>query len=204
MNRSPRMLYCGLIVNLCLLSAASFADESKLGRFVNKVRRGRDAVSRNVDRVKQGLSGVKETLLGDDNQRNGDSQSGDSDRESSSPEAREVLALVNRERSKAGVPPLTLDAKLSAASQDHSNDMLNQGFFDHISPLRGKTKPSDRAKNFGTTGGSENIATHPGSAEDVVQMWMGSPGHRRNILNPQLKRMGLGKAGRFWTQMFGR
>jgi uncharacterized protein YkwD len=115
----------------------------------------------------------------------------------------EVLRLVNAARRQYGLQPLSLNSKLCAACGDHSRTMAAYGFFSHTSPVAGKYYFTDRARAYGTTAGAENIATGAGTAAAVVQMWLGSPGHSANMLNPGFRTMGIGRSGGYWTQMFG-
>ncbi len=113
-----------------------------------------------------------------------------------------VVDRTNAERAAAGCGPLVVDERLTAAAQLHSEDMLAQGYFDHTS-LDGRS-PWDRAKTQGYPNpGAENIAKGQATAEDVVRAWMDSPGHRANILNCDLREIGVGHADRVWTQLFG-
>lgn len=116
-------------------------------------------------------------------------------------EARAILAL-NLTRNLLGLPPLAVDLKLVAAARDHSNDMRTLGFFSHNSPVPGKQSCRDRAKRFGTTASSENIfrGGHDGKAANLA--WFHSPGHHKNMLGKH-KRVGVGRAGVYFTQTFG-
>ncbi|MFD5636431.1 CAP domain-containing protein [Streptomyces sp. NPDC127077] len=122
--------------------------------------------------------------------------------------AREVVALTNAERASAGLPPLTADATLTTAAQAHSADMVARDFYAHISPEGGR--PWDRAAAAGSTHRAigENIACGQRSPAEVVQGWMDSPGHRANILKRDFTHIGIGlagggRAGTYWTQLFG-
>ncbi|EWG09741.1 sporulation protein [Cytobacillus firmus] len=117
---------------------------------------------------------------------------------------KKVLELTNQERAKAGVPALKLDAELSKVAREKSRDMQSKGYFDHNSPTYGS--PFDMMKQFGisyTTAG-ENIAMGQQSPEEVVQAWMNSEGHRKNIMNANFTHLGVGHVadGNYWTQMF--
>lgn len=114
-----------------------------------------------------------------------------------------VIALTNNERKKRGLSQLTLDTKLRSAARDHSRDMQQRGFFSHTSPIREKEHFSQRAQNHGTTANAENIATGNSTAAAVMDQWMKSTGHRQNMLNPAMKRIGVGRAGELWTMMLG-
>ena len=97
-----------------------------------------------------------------------------------------------------------LPPALSAASLDHSKDMVRLGFRGHDSPIKGKEKFWDRAANFGTRANLENIFFGRESAQAAFDWWMNSPGHRDAILSPNATRMGVGRERDHWTQMFGK
>mgnify|MGYP000604466334 CR=1 FL=1 len=103
-----------------------------------------------------------------------------------------------------GLNALVLDPKLCEAARDHSKDMKEQGFFAHESPVPGKKTPWDRAGNFGTTSSGENIYMGSPDPHAANLGWFYSPGHHKNMFNPGQKRIGLGRHGGHWTQMFGR
>jgi uncharacterized protein YkwD len=122
--------------------------------------------------------------------------------------ASEVIALTNAERAAAGLRPLGVDERLTAAAQAHSADMVTRGFYSHTSP--DGSQPWDRARAAGAThrGIGENIACGQRSPAEVVEGWMNSPGHRANILKPDFTQIGIGyagggQAGSYWTQLFG-
>ncbi|MFJ9536128.1 CAP domain-containing protein [Streptomyces sp. NPDC101225] len=122
--------------------------------------------------------------------------------------AAEVVDLTNRERARAGLPPLTADAVLTTAAQAHSADMVARAFYAHTSP--DGSEPWDRAAAAGARRRSigENIACGQRSPAEVVEGWMNSPGHRANILKPDFTHIGIGlagggAAGTYWTQLFG-
>lgn len=120
--------------------------------------------------------------------------------------ARQVLDLVNQERGKAGLQPLSLDANLMKAAQDKSDDMVKNNYMSHYAP--NGEDPFTRMQRDGAMGLAENIAGGQQTPQDVVNAWMGDEGHRDNILNAQVTKMGLGVAdggpyGRMWTQDFG-
>ncbi len=103
-----------------------------------------------------------------------------------------------------GLNACLLDVNLCKASRDHSKDMETLNFFDHDSPVKGKTSPADRAARFGTTFSGENIYMGSTSSASANRGWFFSPGHHKNMFSPGQARIGLGQHGRHWTQMFGR
>ena len=122
--------------------------------------------------------------------------------------AAKVLSLVNAERAKQGLSALTLDQNLSAVATAHSKDMAQRNFFSHTNP--DGQSPFDRMKANGISykTAAENIAVGQSSPEQVVSSWMNSQGHRKNILNGNFNKMGIGlyetQSGYryYWTQCF--
>lgn len=122
------------------------------------------------------------------------------------PPTDQVVALVNAARAAAATPcpPVTVDPRLTAAAQGHSDDMAARDYFSHTTP-EGVTF-DQRIKNAGyPLPGAENIARGQRTAESVMASWMGSDGHRRNIENCRLTTIGVGlnTAAWTWTQDFG-
>lgn len=120
----------------------------------------------------------------------------------------EVVAATNAERSRAGRVPLTVDARLTAAAQAHSTDMATRGFFAHESPSGASVSDRVTAAGYSYSVVAENIAAGQRTPDDVVAGWMDSPGHRANILNPEVRQVGVGFTaggpyGIYWTQVFG-
>ncbi|WP_077799160.1 CAP domain-containing protein [Streptomyces sp. JHA26] len=120
----------------------------------------------------------------------------------------EVVGLTNRERARAGLPGLAADPRLTTAAQAHSADMVARNFYSHTDPDGGR--PWDRAAAAGATRRTvgENIACGQRSPAEVVEGWMNSPGHRANILRADFTHIGVGlagggRAGMYWTQLFG-
>lgn len=119
----------------------------------------------------------------------------------------EVVALVNNERAKRRLQGLEIDWELARVARTKSKDMAVNNYFSHQSPTYGS--PFDMMKHFGinySTAG-ENIASGQVSAEDVMNSWMNSPGHKKNILDPNFTHIGVGyfrggSYGHMWTQQF--
>lgn len=122
-----------------------------------------------------------------------------------------ILAEVNAQRKKAGVPPLGANALLDRAAQRHAEDMLARGYFAHESPARKTVRERAREAGYDWRAVGENIAEGQFTVDEVMRTWMDSPGHRRNILDPDFRELGVGLAlGRsgsgyrvLWAQAFG-
>jgi len=116
--------------------------------------------------------------------------------------AQQVLDLVNQERSKAGLQPLTMNSALSKMAMDKAQDMINNNYFDHQSPTYGS--PFDMMRSYGinySTAG-ENIAKGQATPTEVMNAWMNSPGHRANILGSGFTQIGIAYYNRAWVQEF--
>jgi uncharacterized protein YkwD len=109
-----------------------------------------------------------------------------------------TLCLVNRERTQRGLAPLRENNLLSAASLEHSRDMVEAGYFEHTS-VDGRSV-GDRLRGIGYSRGfsasaGENIAYGVGrkaTPASIVRAWMNSPGHRADILRPAFTEIGIG------------
>jgi uncharacterized protein YkwD len=118
--------------------------------------------------------------------------------------AEQVVALANADRaSLAGCDPLVIDQRLVTVAQAHSDDMAANDYFSHTS-LDGTTF-GQRLSAAGYSGGGENIAQGQQSPAEVHEAWMGSDGHRENILNCGFSTVGVGveTSTWTWTQDFG-
>lgn len=121
----------------------------------------------------------------------------------------ELLRLTNAEREKVGSPPLKMNSKLARAAQRHAEDMAQNNFFSHTG-FNGSNL-SDRLEDVSYSWKriAENISAGQSSPKNTMQRWMNSSVHRRNILNPRLKEIGLGYASNsrsvynhYWVQVF--
>ena len=120
---------------------------------------------------------------------------------------KEVVRLVNVERSKRGLKELSFNTQLSNVATLKSQDMIDQNYFSHTSPTYGS--PFDMMKQFNISyrTAGENIAMGQKTPAEVVNAWMNSQGHRENILNSNFTEIGVGVAKSsngtlYWTQMF--
>lgn len=119
----------------------------------------------------------------------------------------EILRLVNRHRQSIHLKPLQMDAFESNVAEGHSRNMANgrtpfghDGFKQRVNTLR-KRMPSIHVS-------AENVAMGQMSAREVVDGWLHSPGHRRNIEGDfKLTGIGLARDRRgliYFTQIFTR
>lgn len=120
--------------------------------------------------------------------------------------AMEVLRLTNEERVRAGLGSLEWHESGAAAAYGHSLDMDLRSFFNHINPSGEDPGARIAAQNIAPVWGwGENIAQGYPSPAAVVAAWMGSQGHRENILRPSFTHLGVGvhsDGDLWWTQVF--
>jgi uncharacterized YkwD family protein/spore coat assembly protein SafA len=116
--------------------------------------------------------------------------------------AKQVVALVNAERAKAGLQALTSDGSLTKVAYDKAVDMHTNNYFSHQSPTYGS--PFDMMRTYGVTYryAGENIAKGQRTPAEVMQAWMNSPGHRANILSANFSRIGAAYYKGEWVQAF--
>ena len=137
---------------------------------------------------------------------------GDGLEPSPSEQAAELRAhdLVNAERRAQALPDLVHDPELRVVARLHSQDMVTRSFFSHTNP--DGMSPFDRlaARSIRFRSAGENIAWNRGYADPAataVNGWMGSSGHRANILSTSFTHAGMGVAespdgGWYFTQVF--
>ncbi len=116
----------------------------------------------------------------------------------------EVIRLVNEIRAQNGLKALTYNWELGRVARYKSQDMKDNRYFSHTSPVYGS--PFQMMKSFGISyrSAGENIARGQKTPQAVVNAWMNSSGHRANILNASFTELGVGyvAGGNYWTQMF--
>ncbi len=124
--------------------------------------------------------------------------------------ANEIASLTNAERRQAGLAPLTVSPLLTRAAQLHADQMASTGQMAHVLPGVPYPEPQDRlaAVGYRWQAYAENVAYGQGSPASALAAWMGSSGHRANILNPGLTEIGAalarGSDGRpYYVQVFG-
>ncbi|MCK9470897.1 MAG: CAP domain-containing protein [Bacilli bacterium] len=119
----------------------------------------------------------------------------------------EIIRLVNQERQNRGLSPLSENWEISRVARIKSQDMIDYNYFSHNSPVYGT--PFKMLSDFGIkfTQAAENIASGQTSAQQVMNSWMNSSGHRANILNSNFNQIGVGVARAsngtyYFTQIF--
>jgi uncharacterized protein YkwD len=126
-----------------------------------------------------------------------------------------ILDAVNRERNRAGVAALRHNGVLQFSAQAYAEDLLHRAYFSHTSP--DGENPQDRIQRAGygnltaeacscrsfRAAFGENLAKGQKTIENVMEDWMESPDHKRNILSDNFAEIGVGIVGDIWVQHFG-
>ena len=117
----------------------------------------------------------------------------------------EVVDLVNAERAKEGLSPLTLDTKVQAAAQVRAKECEQS--FSHTRPDGTSFSTALKEQNVSYRSAGENIAWGQKSPQEVMNGWMNSSGHRANIMNPDYTTIGVGyyqnaNGTNYWCQLF--
>jgi len=123
----------------------------------------------------------------------------------------QIFDLINAQRRRQGLQPLVYNAQLDRMAKIQAENMARFQKMAHTIPGSSLPTVGDRAKYVGYMYGKleENVALGYPSAEAVVQGWMNSTGHRRNILDQEVVETGIGIArssagGVYYCQVFGR
>ncbi|NYT71528.1 CAP domain-containing protein [Halomonas sp. QX-2] len=130
-----------------------------------------------------------------------------------------MLSQINKARSQArqcgnqqyeAVESLAWSCKLEAAAKSHSEDMAENDYFSHTGPEGAGIEQRVGNQDYVWQAVGENIAAGLTSASAVVEGWLDSPGHCRNIMNDAFTEMGMAKAegsesrySTYWTQTLG-
>lgn len=123
-------------------------------------------------------------------------------------ELNQVVYLVNCERENNGLSPLYWDLSLTKAASKRSDELLE--LFSHTRPDGSSCFSIFNEFDISYMTAGENIAKGQSTPEEVVEDWMNSEGHRKNILNPNFGKIGVGAVsinqgyyrGYAWVQMF--
>ncbi|KMW22659.1 CAP domain-containing protein [Enterocloster citroniae] len=119
--------------------------------------------------------------------------------------ANQVVKLVNEERAKAGLSPLSVNSKAVNAAQTRAREIEKS--FSHTRPDGSSFNTALTEAGVSFRGAGENIAYGQTTPQQVMEGWMNSSGHRANILNANYTSIGVGhyKNGAgvdYWTQLF--
>lgn len=111
----------------------------------------------------------------------------------------EAYELTNVKRKENGLLPFQRSEELEDLAKIHAQDMYKRKNCDHL----GFDGRADKAQMAGFNLVAENCAEGGYEASSFIDLWMTSPGHRANLLNPELTHIGIGIYGKYAVQLFG-
>ena len=124
--------------------------------------------------------------------------------------ASDVLSLLNEEREKEGLKPLAIDEDLVEAAKLRATEIAWGDNFSHTRP--DGTKCFTTVYNLGCWALGENIARGYTSSDGVMEGWLNSAGHKKNMMCPHFDHVGIvclktkranGGTSHCWVQIFG-
>jgi len=107
---------------------------------------------------------------------------------------RRMVEAVNAFRSDHGLAPVALSETLSAAAQAHADDLAENSLFAHQGSDGGSLADRLARACYPYRSAAENIARGTDTPAGAMVLWIGSEGHRRNLLLPQIRDVGVGHA----------
>lgn len=116
---------------------------------------------------------------------------------------RQILDLVNVIRHRNNLPRLRWNEQAAHVARQHSREMKEKQFFDHVSVTTG-WDPFERLRRAGLAyhQAGENIAAGFADAIEAHESWMNSLDHRKNVLEKAFTDLGVGVVGEYYTQNF--
>ena len=139
------------------------------------------------------------------NDGSGNNGSGSNDTTENKTYTQQVVDLVNAERAKEGLAPLTIDPNVEKAADVRAREI--QSKFDHTRPNGSSFSSALKEQGADFRGAGENIAWGQQTPKEVMNAWMNSPGHRANIMNKSYTHIGVGNVQngsgtQYWVQLF--
>ncbi len=121
------------------------------------------------------------------------------------PYLQQIVDLVNAEREKVGLAPLTMDIQLNNAAQIRATEQYT--LFSHTRPNDSAYRTVLDENGISYMGCGENVAYGFRSPQAVMEGWMNSEGHKANILQEKFTHIGIGyyvgpNGYHYWSQLF--
>ena len=117
---------------------------------------------------------------------------------------REAVTIANLFRAENGLGPLKVSTVLEAVAEGHGRDMAQNGFYSHTGSDGSSIGKRAKRQKYRFCLIAENIAKGQRSTGEVMQDWMTSPGHRKNILQRKARDIGvIRQADNIWVMVLG-
>lgn len=104
------------------------------------------------------------------------------------------VQATNAARARARLAPVQANSTLARAAAAHACDMAQRGRMTHVGSSTSGPGPRVKSLGYAPRVTAENIAAGPYNAQEALTAWNGSSGHLQNILIPQLRDFGVGRA----------
>jgi uncharacterized protein YkwD len=103
---------------------------------------------------------------------------------------------------------LQFNQRLGQAAMRHACDMVANDFFDHRGSDGSTSQRRVQAAGYRDCIVAENLAWGYPQSRQIIDGWMKSPGHRRNMLHPRIEEFGVGitqgPKGPYWVLVVGK
>lgn len=103
-----------------------------------------------------------------------------------------LLEATNQKRISEGLKPLKFNKSLDIAAQAKAQDMSDRNYWAHVTPDGKQPWVFVDATNYSYRKAAENLAYGFANSNTTVAGWMNSPGHRANVMDPDLREVGFG------------
>jgi len=108
--------------------------------------------------------------------------------------ADKIVAQTNEIRNKQGIRSITAQVKLFSSANNKSWDMVQNNYFDHISPTGKRLKDFLQEVNYNYSIAGENLAIGFYNVDQLMKAWLNSPKHYDNIVDKDFQDIGIGMA----------
>jgi uncharacterized protein YkwD len=105
-----------------------------------------------------------------------------------------AAAMISSYRASRGLGPVRVNATLNKIAATHAKKMASSNKMAHVLPGQGSFKKRIADGGYKAVLVAENVGAGYGSLESAIQRWKNSPSHDKNLLNPQIKEIGIAVA----------
>jgi len=117
---------------------------------------------------------------------------------------KQIVELINKRRLENNSPPISSSFLLSEAAYKRAQDMVTRNYWSHQTPEGLPFSSFVDSKKYPWVYLGENLAANFTTSERIVEAWLESPAHRRNVLNPEWQDIGVGVSQNVVVVIFGK